>query len=233
MKEEYGMIRILMVEDDAALRMLAKAKLRNKYELLCANDGLKALEILEHEHVDLMIVDIMMPNMDGFEFVESVRMIHDMTPVIMLTALSSFENKRKGFETGIDDYLTKPVDFEELEWHINAILRRARIFSEKKIEIGSFTLSEESMAGMHKGNLIELTETEFRLLYKLLSYPGTVFTKQQLMDEIWGYDTESDFSTIKTYISRLRAKLQDCHEFELISVRGLGYKAEIRGGEHV
>ena len=222
------MVRVLLVEDDAAMRLLTKTKLKSEYEILEAADGLKALEILDHNHVDLMIVDIMMPNMNGYEFVESLREGGDLTPVILLTAMDSFEHKKKGFERGIDDYLTKPVDYEELKWRMEAILRRAKIMHESQISIGGLVLSEKTMAGTYEGRTIELTEKEFELLYKLLSYPGVLFTKQQLMDEIWGYDTETEYDTIKTYISRLRKKFDDCTVFELVSVRGLGYKAEIR-----
>ena len=222
------MVRVLLVEDDAAMRLLTKTKLKSEYEILEAADGLKALDILDHNHVDLMIVDIMMPNMNGYEFVESLREGGDLTPVILLTAMDSFEHKKKGFERGIDDYLTKPVDYEELKWRMEAILRRAKIMHESQISIGGLVLSEKTMAGTYEGRTIELTEKEFELLYKLLSYPGVLFTKQQLMDEIWGYDTETEYDTIKTYISRLRKKFEDCTVFELVSVRGLGYKAEIR-----
>ncbi len=222
------MVRVLLVEDDTAMRLLTKTKLKSEYEILEAADGLKALEILDHNHVDLMIVDIMMPNMNGYEFVESLREGGDLTPVILLTAMDSFEHKKKGFERGIDDYLTKPVDYEELKWRMEAILRRAKIMHESQISIGGLVLSEKTMAGTYEGRTIELTEKEFELLYKLLSYPGVLFTKQQLMDEIWGYDTETEYDTIKTYISRLRKKFEDCTVFELVSVRGLGYKAEIR-----
>lgn len=222
------MVRVLLVEDDAAMRLLTKTKLKSEYEILEAADGLKALEILDHNHVDLMIVDIMMPNMNGYEFVESLREGGDLTPVILLTAMDSFEHKKKGFERGIDDYLTKPVDYEELKWRMEAILRRAKIMHESQISIGGLVLSEKTMTGTYEGRTIELTEKEFELLYKLLSYPGVLFTKQQLMDEIWGYDTETEYDTIKTYISRLRKKFEDCTVFELVSVRGLGYKAEIR-----
>ncbi|MCR5650791.1 MAG: response regulator transcription factor [Lachnospiraceae bacterium] len=222
------MVRVLLVEDDAAMRLLTKTKLKTEYEILEAADGMKALETLDHNHVDLMIVDIMMPNMNGYEFVESLRESGDLTPVILLTAMDSFEHKKKGFERGIDDYLTKPVDYEELKWRMEAILRRAKIMHENQITTGGLVLSEKTMAASYEGRTIELTEKEFELLYKLLSYPGILFTKQQLMDEIWGYDTETEYDTIKTYISRLRKKFEDCSAFELVSVRGLGYKAEIR-----
>ena len=223
------MVTILLAEDEAALRILTKANLGRKYHLLMAKNGVEALEIFSHEHIDLLIADIMMPEMDGYELVRAIRGSGSTIPVILLTAMNTFEHKRTGFETGIDDYLTKPVNFEELEWHIEALLRRAGIAAAKQIVIGDFELSEETMSASCKGKPIDLTETEFKLLYKLLSYPGVLFTKQQLMDEIWGYDSESDYSTIKTYISRLRTKCAEADRFELVSMRGLGYKAELKG----
>lgn len=149
----------------------------------------------------------------------------------MLTAMSTFAHKKKGFATGIDDYMVKPIDYEELKWRIEALLRRAQIAKEKRIVVGSLTLRSEYLTAELNGISISLTEKEFDLLYKLLSYPGIIFTKQQIMDEIWGYDTETDYNTIKTYISRLRNKFKDCKDFELVSVRGLGYKAIIHGLE--
>ena len=223
------MIKILLIEDEAPIRMLTRTRLKKKYEILEAADGEKALGILEHDHVDIMIVDVMMPVMDGYEFVRVLRDNGDMTPVIMLTAMDSFGHKKKGFALGIDDYLTKPVNYEELEWHIEAVLRRARISSEREIVAGDLILSEDSMSAVWKGRNIELTEKEFLLLHKLLSYPGVLFTKQQIMDDVWGYDTDSDYNTIKTYVNRLRNKFEDCDAFVIISVRGIGYKAEIHG----
>ncbi len=222
------MVKILLVEDEKAVRALTKLKLKDKYDILEAEDGLEAFDILEHEKVDIMIVDIMMPNMDGYEFVQELRTMEDNTPVIMLTAMDSFEHKKKGYNLGIDEYLTKPIDYEELTWHIEAILRRYKINSDKEIVIGDFTISEESLNASIAGNTIDLTETEFKLLYKLLSYPGVIFTKQQLMDDIWGYDSESDYSTIKVYVNRIRKKLEDCTQFEIVSARGVGYKAVIK-----
>ncbi len=221
------MVKILLIEDERPVRELIKLKLKDSYEIIEASDGIKAFDVLEHDHADLMIVDVMMPNMDGFEFVEELRTMGDDTPVIMLTAMDSFAHKKKGYNLGIDEYLTKPIDYEELTWHIEAILRRYKINSDKKIELGSFIISEDSMTVTYNDVQIDLTETEFKLLYKLLSYPGVIFTKQQLMDDIWGYDSETDYSTIKVYINRLRNKLDGCEEFRIVSARGVGYKAEI------
>ena len=223
------MIKVLLVEDDASIRLLTKTRLKNQYEILEASDGEEALEVLDHQHVDLMLVDILMPGMDGFTFVKEVRDSGDLTPVMMLTAMDGFDYKKKGFSLGIDDYLTKLIQYEELTWRMEAILRRAAIKSEKEIVIGSFRLSEDTHSAFNGGQSIELTEKEFQLLHKLLSYPGQLFTKQQIMDEVWGYDSESDYNTIKTYINRLRNKLSATDEFELLSVRGLGYKAVIGG----
>lgn len=222
------MVTILIVEDDPAVRLLVKAKLRARYRILEACDGEDALRVMETERADLMIVDICMPRMDGYAFVRTLRKSGDTTPVIMLTAMNTFAHKKEGDSSGIDDYLTKPIDCEELEWHIEALLRRARISSEKKICIGDLELSEENQSAQVAGVPVELTQTEFRLLFLLLSYPDVVFTKQQLMDAIWGPESDSDYSTIKTYISRLRNKFADCTAFELVSVRGLGYKAVVK-----
>jgi len=222
------MVKILIVEDEKAVRLLTRVKLKDKYEVVEACDGEDALESLSRTKVDLMIVDIMMPRMDGYEFVRQVRESGDETPVIMLTAMDSFKHKKKGYDLGIDEYLTKPIDYEELSWHIEAILRRAQINSENRIETGGFIISENGMKATWKGSDIELTETEFKLVFKLLSYPGVLFTKQQIMDDIWGYDTETDYNSIKTYINRIRKKLDKVDSFEIVSVRGMGYKAVIR-----
>lgn len=218
------MVTILVVEDDSMIRMLVRAQLSSMYQIKEAVDGEEALEVLEHTHVDLMIVDIQMPRMNGYELVRTLREAGDMTPIIMLTAMNTFAHKKEGFSSGVDDYTTKPIDYEELTWRIEALLRRAKIANDKKIVIGRFLMDRDSYTAQYEGKMIALTTKEFDLLYKLLSYPGVVFTKQQLMDEIWGYDTETEYDSIKTYISRLRNKFAFCQEFELVSIRGLGYK---------
>ena len=225
------MLNILLVEDEAPIRMLTRHHLKDEYNIFEADNGEAALDIIDHNFIDLIIADIMMPKMDGYEFVQTLRDSGDMTPVIMLTAMSTLAHKKKGFSTGIDDYMTKPIDYDELKWRIKAILRRSGIANEKKIVIGAFEIKADSLSASVNGSSTELTQKESALLYKLLSYPDTIFTKQQLMDEIWGYDTESDYNTIKTYISRLRNKFAECTEFELVSVRGLGYKAVIHTEE--
>jgi len=177
-----------------------------------------------------MIVDVMMPVMDGYEFVKAIRDVGDETPVIMLTAMDSFKHKKKGYDLGIDEYLTKPIDYEELTWHIEAILRRAQINSDSQIKIGDFVISENGMKTTWRGEAIDFTETEFKFVFKLLLYPGVVFTKQQLLDDVWGYDTETDYNSIKTYVNRIRKKMGDCDAFEIVSVRGMGYKAVVKDG---
>ena len=221
------MITILLAEDDERLRLLTKTKLSSIYQIEEAANGEEALEILDNKHIDLLIVDIQMPKMNGYELVKVLRDSGDQRPIIMLTAMTSFEHKKQGFASGIDDYMTKPVDYEELIWRIEAILRRANIASEKKIQIGKFEMNQGTYQANYDGRQITLTNKEFDLLFLLLSYPETVFTKQQLMDKIWGYDTETEYDTIKTYVSKLRNKLSDCEEFELKALRGLGYKAVI------
>lgn len=228
------MITILIVEDDKMVRLLTKAKLSPLYKIKEAADGKEALEVLDHEHIDLLVVDIQMPNMNGYELVRTLRNVDDMTPVIMLTAMNTFAHKKEGFASGVDDYMTKPIDYEELLWRIEALLRRAQIANEKRIVIGDFSMEQNTFSAQYNEETIPLTNKEFDLLYKFLSYPNVVFTKQQLMDEIWGYDSETEYDTIKTYISRLRNKFSMCKEFELVSIRGLGYKAVIHkmGGGH-
>lgn len=228
------MVTILIVEDDQMVRLLTKTKLSQLYKIKEAADGEEALEVLDHVHVDLLIVDIQMPNMNGYELVRALRDVGDMTPVIMLTAMNTFTHKKEGFASGVDDYMTKPIDYEELIWRIKALMRRAQIANENRIVIGGFTMEQNTLSTQYYGETISLTNKEFNLLYKFLSYPNVVFTKQQLMDGIWGCDSETEYDTIKTYISRLRNKLSMCREFELVSIRGLGYKAVIHkiGGSH-
>ncbi len=221
------MVTVLVVEDDQMVRLLTKAKLSSLYKIKEAVDGKDALEILDHEHIDLLVVDIQMPNMNGYELVRTLRNVGDITPVIMLTAMNTYAHKKDGFASGVDDYMTKPIDYDELIWRIDALLRRAKISNEKCIVVGGFCMQQDTFSAQYNGEIISLTNKEFDLLYKFLSYPNVVFTKQQLMDELWGYDSETEYDTIKTYISRLRNKFSMCGEFELVSIRGLGYKAII------
>ncbi|MGC6177047.1 response regulator transcription factor [Lacrimispora sp. 38-1] len=221
------MATILVVEDDKHTRLLTCARLKPYYAVAEAENGEEALKMLDQNHIDLIIADIQMPVMNGYDLVKELRESGIQIPVIMLTAMHTFDDKRTGFASGTDDYMTKPIDYEELLWRIKALLRRANIVSQRKIIIGDITLDSAAYTVTREGIITELAKKEFDLLFKLLSYPGMIFTKSQLLDEIWGYETNSDETTIKTHINRLRNKFADCTEFEIITIRGLGYKAEI------
>lgn len=220
------MFHILVVDDDKHTRMLLRAILENaNYTISCANDGIQALDILEREHIDLVVLDIMMPNMDGYEFTETIRQTDNALPILMVTAKQLPEDEKKGFLVGTDDYITKPIDEEKLLLRIKALLRRAKIVNEQKIKIGDVTLDYNSLTVSRKDEVIELPQKEFMLLYKLLSYPGKIFTRIQLMDEIWGSDSETGWETVTVHVNRLRKRFEDWNEFEIVAVRGLGYKA--------
>lgn len=223
------MATVLIVEDDKNTRLLTAARLKPYYTVLAACDGEEALDLFYKQHVDLIVADIMMPNMDGYELVRTLRSYHQDVPVIMLTAKDAFEDKRLGFSTGTDDYMTKPVNHEELLWRIEALLRRAKIHADKRILIGAVTVdsSNYTVSRSDTADSIELPKKEFDLLFKLLSYPDVIFTKNQLLEDIWGYETDSDENTIKTHISRLRNKFDNWKEFQIVTVRGLGYKVTL------
>ena len=220
------MFRILVADDDMSTRRLLKAVLeKENYSVLTACDGAEALEMLDHEHIDLIVLDIMMPNIDGYEFTKQLRENSSELPIMMLSAKQLPEDRKKGFIVGIDDYMTKPADEEELLLRIKALLRRAKIVNERKIEIGDVVLDYDSLTVSRNGEVQELPQKEFLLLYKLLSYPGKIFTRIQLMDEIWGAECETGWETVTVHIGRLRKRFEDWDEFEIVSVRGLGYKA--------
>jgi Response regulators consisting of a CheY-like receiver domain and a winged-helix DNA-binding domain len=224
------MATILIAEDDENVRLLIGHRLKSHYSVIAAADGKEALDILASQHVDLLVADIMMPRMDGFELVQNLRRRGLELPVLMLTANQSFDAKRSGFRAGTDDYMTKPVNHEELLWRIQALLRRARVFAEERIEIGGTTLDSATYS-ISRGELrLELPKKEFELLFKLLSSPGRIYTKAQLMDEIWGYDSESAEDTVKTHVSRLRNRIKDFEGISIVAVKGIGYKAEAEGG---
>lgn len=218
---------ILVVEDDKNMRLLTTARLKPYYDVVAAANGAEALDIFYQQHIDLIVADIMMPEMDGFELVRTLREYGQEVPVIMLTAQQSFEAKKQGFSTGTDDYMTKPLKYDELLWRIEALLRRAKINSSKKIVLGKVTVDAQSYTISRHEEFFQLPKKEFELLYQLLSYPGQIFTKDQLLENIWGYDTDSDENTIKTHISRLRIRFDNWDEFKIVTIRGLGYKAEI------
>lgn len=220
------MVNILIVEDDNNTRRLLETILnREGYIVFKAEDGVKAMELLENHHIDLIILDIMMPNMDGYEFAKELREANCMTPILMATAKQLQEDKKRGFLVGTDDYMTKPIDIEEMLLRIKALLRRSQIVNSKKIIIGKVTLDYDTLTVTRGDEKQTLPQKEFYLLYKLLSYPNKIFTRIQLMDEIWGMQTESSDTTINVHINRLRKRFDSYPEFEIISVRGLGYKA--------
>lgn len=220
------MFNIMIVEDDANQRKLMAAVLEQYgYNVIQAFDGIDALDQLDKKHVDLIILDIMMPRMDGFEFTETLRQARSNIPILMVTAKQSPVDKRKGFIIGTDDYMTKPVDEEEMVLRVGALLRRSKIVSEKKLTVGSTTLHYDSFTVVSGDVTNEHPQKEFLLLFKLLSYPGKIFTRRQLMDEIWDMESESDERTVDVHVSRLRDKYRNCPDFEIVTVRGLGYKA--------
>ena len=225
------MVTILVVEDNEHTRMLTEARLKKFYNVVTAENGAEALDIFYERQIDLIVADIMMPVMGGYELVKNLRDNNEEIPVLFLTAKSTFEDKRQGFELGIDDYVTKPIDYEELLLRIKALLRRANISNKMKINIGTFTMDENDYSVTTNNNQIELTKKEFELLFKLLSYPNKVMTKMQLLEDIWGYDSNSSEDTIKTHINKIRNKLKDVKEFEIISVKGLGYKVLVNENE--
>lgn len=220
------MFHILIADDDKHTRMLLRAVLENAgYTVTTAVDGNDALDALDREHIDLVILDVMMPNMDGYEFTRLVRQTDSTLPILMVTAKQLPEDEKKGFLVGTDDYITKPIDEEKLLLRIKALLRRAKIASEQKIVIGDVTLDYNSLSVTRKGEAQVLPQKEFMLLYKLLSYPGQIFTRIQLMDEIWGTDSETGWETVTVHVGRLRKRFENFDEFEIVAVRGLGYKA--------
>lgn len=220
------MFKILVVEDDKHARKLMETVLkRDGYQVFTAVDGEKALELMDSEHIDLILLDIMMPNMDGYSFAKELRGAGDMTPILMTSAKQLPEDKKHGFLVGTDDYMTKPIDAEEMLLRIKALLRRSQIINERKLVIGSVTLDYDALTVTRGDEKHTLPQKEFYLLYKLLSYPDKIFTRIQLMDEIWGMETESGDTTVNVHINRLRKKIEKYPEFELVSVRGLGYKA--------
>lgn len=220
------MFNILVVEDNAHARKLMETVLtRYGYNPIPACDGVEALEVMDHNHVDLIVLDIMMPRMDGYEFTNTLRTSGCNIPILMVTARETPADKHRGFLIGTDDYMTKPVDEEEMVLRIAALLRRSKIANEHKLVIGQTTLSYDSFCVTSSDGTFELPQKEFLLLYKLLSYQNKIFTRRQLMDEIWDMDSESDERTVDVHVSRLRDRFRSNPDFEIVTVRGLGYKA--------
>ena len=220
------MFHILVVDDDKHTRQLLRAILENEhYTVSTASDGIEALELMDSEHIDLVVLDIMMPHMDGYEFTKALREVENNLPILMVSAKQLSEDKKKGFLVGTDDYMTKPIDEEEMLLRIKALLRRAKIVNDRKIEIGDVVLDYDALTVTGHGETQELPQKEFMLLYKLLSYPGKIFTRIQLMDEIWGAESDTGWETVTVHIGRLRKRFEGWPEFSIESVRGLGYKA--------
>ncbi len=222
-------LQILIVEDDSKLSDLYSIVLNKEgYKTVCAGDGQEAWEVLEKEHIDLIITDIMMPVMDGYEFVKSVRQSNPLIPILMITAREDFASKNRGFLLGTDDYMIKPIDMNEMVLRVKALLRRANINQEHRLSVGGTLLDYDAMTVSREGDTQMLPQKEFLLLYKLLSYPGKIFTRLQLMDEIWGRDSTSAAQTVDVHINRLRRHFEGNPDFSILTVRGLGYKAVIR-----
>lgn len=224
------MATILIVEDDRNMRLLTKARLADIYTVVTACDGMEALDIIHSGGVDMVIADIMMPRMDGYELLQTIRNEGNQLPFLLLTAKESLDNKQHGFSLGTDDYMTKPFSSDELIWRVSALLRRANIAQSKKIEIGHVVIDSEKYAVYTDTEYIELPKKEFDLLFKLLSYPDRIFSKEQLLDSIWGMNAESGEETVKTHISRIRNRLKNITEFNIVTIKGLGYKADIKNG---
>lgn len=222
------MATILVVEDDRNMRLLTAARLEDQYTVVCACDGLEALEYIHKGGIDLIVADIMMPRMDGYELLKTIRKEGYTTPYLLLTARESLDDKQQGFSLGTDDYMTKPFSSDELIWRIGALLRRADIAQSKKIEIGFVTVDSSKYAVYNNQEYIEFPKKEFDLLFKLLSYPDQIFSKAQLMDSIWGVTAESGEDTVKTHISRIRNRLKNIDEIKITTLKGLGYKADIK-----
>lgn len=220
------MFKILVVEDNKNTAKLMKTIIGSAgYEVFLADNGMVALDILDKQHIDLIVLDIMMPHMDGFELTQTIREGRNDIPILMVSAKHLPADKRKGFMAGTDDYMVKPVDEDEMLLRIKALLRRAKIHNERKLHIGKITLEYDALTVSREGDVQTLPQKEFYLLYKLLSYPDKIFTRIQLMDEIWGMESETSDVTLNVHINRLRKRFSGYPEFEIVAIRGIGYKA--------
>ncbi|MBO5232090.1 MAG: response regulator transcription factor [Clostridia bacterium] len=219
------MLKILIAEDDRELRRLfAHVLIKNGYTVKEVGNGKEALDAIDAEYYDLIISDIMMPVMDGYEFVRLLREAGNTTPVLMITARDAFDDMRKGFISGTDDYMVKPINVNEMVLRVGALLRRAQMINERKQTIGGTVLECDMFTVSCEGESIVLPQKEFMLLYKMVSFPGRIFTRQQLMDDVWGYDTESDTHTVDVHIGRLRERFKNNKDFKIVTMRGVGYK---------
>lgn len=223
------MFQILVVEDDRNLNKAVCQNLnRNGYQAIGCYQAADAYEELRNNMIDLIISDIMMPQIDGYELARAVRAINPNIPILFMTAKDDFLSKQRGFEAGIDDYMVKPVHFDEMMWRIRALLRRANIADEKKLILGTFVMDADTMTIVIDGNQVPATVREFNILYKLLSYPNHAFSRAQLLDEFWGSDSDTSMRAVDVYVTRLREKFSACEEFKILTVYGLGYKAVIQ-----
>ena len=220
------MINILVAEDDITLNKLIRAVLENcGYRADMALDGQSAYDMFCEKHYDLVISDIMMPIADGYQLAENIRKINSTVPILFMTAIDDFDAKKRGYSLGIDDYMVKPIDVDELALKIGALLRRSQIVSERKLVVGNTTLIYDSLTAQLPDGEIELPQKEFYILYKLLSYPGKIFTRSQLMEEFWGANSDTVERTVDVHITRIRDKFKSSKDFEIVTIRGLGYKA--------
>ena len=219
------MLKILIAEDDRELRQLFQHVLtKNGYTVKGVSDGREALDALDNDYFDLIISDIMMPDVDGYELVRRLRESGSNIPVLMITAKDAFDDMRLGFLSGTDDYMVKPVNVNEMVLRVGALLRRAQMINERRQILGGTVLECDSLTVTCGGESMVLPQKEFMLLYKMASFPGRIFTRQQLMDDIWGYDSESDTHTVDVHIGRLRERFRDNPDFKIVTMRGVGYK---------
>ena len=219
------MLKILIAEDDRELRQLfSHVLMKNGYTVKGVSNGKEALDAMDNDYYDLIISDIMMPVMDGYELVRELRDSSNTTPVMMITAKDAFDDMRMGFLSGTDDYMIKPINVNEMVLRVGALLRRAQMINERRQVIGSTVLECDSLSVITESESVVLPQKEFMLLYKMASYPGKIFTRQQLMDEIWGYDNESDPHTVDVHIGRLRERFRNNKDFKINTMRGVGYK---------
>ena len=222
------MFNVLVVEDDKNLKKLMVTYLkRNNYTVFEANNGLQALDIIDKQYIDLVISDVMMPEMDGFELLNELRTSNYEIPIILVTAKGDISDKKQGFILGADDYMVKPVDMEEMILRVSVLLKRVKSANKRKIVIGDLIIDYDQLSVTKHGKVYNLAQKEFYLLYKLISTPNTIFSRQELIEEIWGLESESEYRTVDVHIKRLREKLSDLNEFEIVTVRGAGYKVII------
>lgn len=227
-REGECMNTILIIEDDKhLLRLYASVLNKAHFKTIEALNGEEAFDILDKQYVDLIITDVMMPEMDGFEFSKLLRETGNKTPILMITAKNTFEDKKRGFKLGIDDYMVKPIDVKEMVLRVEALLRRAKSFYAQELVINTTSLNQEELTVTQNEQITVVPQKEFQLLYKLLSYPNKIFTRQQLMDTIWGLETDTEERTIDVHIKRLRTRFEKNTDFQIVTVRGLGYKAVI------